>query len=156
MPRKYITMEEKKIKYGFGTSDTHCEPWTFDSVEELLEYAQDSWDSQDGNPFDEDCEYSGYIYVGVAKTLEPSDFAPSLDDIADTMTDKFYSEHNIDDDADVQIVKHKEAEEELKAFINKYFDLPCTMVTNWNIGLYNLKEHSWAEKYSGFDKHIKG
>ena len=147
-------MVEKKIKFGFGTSETHCEADMFDTVEELLEFAQASWDKKDGNPFDSDCEYSGCIWVGTAETFEPSDFAPSLDDIADQMTDQFYCEHNIDDDADVQIDKRKEAEEEWKSFVNKYFDLPCTMSCNW-FGMYDLKEHKWLEKYAAFDKYVK-
>ena len=133
--------EEKKIKYGFGIDDTHCETDMFDSIEEVLEYAQASWDEQDGNPFDSDCDYSGCIYVGTIERYEPSDFAPSLDDIADTMTDKFYCDHNIDDDADVQYYHRKEAEEEWKKFVNKYFDIPCTHIANWNVGIYDLKEH---------------
>lgn len=148
-------MEEKKIKFGWGLEDTHCEPETYDTVEELLKYAQESWDNQDGNPFDSDCDYSGCIYVGTAETFEPSDFAPTLDDIADQMTDRFYSDHNIDDDADVQITKHKEAEQEWKAFVNKYFDIPCTIITNWCIGLYDLEEHKWIEKYAAFNKYVK-
>lgn len=139
--------EEKKIKYGFGIDDTHCETEMFDSIEEVLEYAQASWDEQDGNPFDSDCDYSGCIYVGTIEHYAPSDFAPDIDDIADTMTDKFYSEHNIDDDADVQVYKRKEAEAELKAFINKYFDIPCTYIASWNVGCYDLKERKWVERY---------
>ena len=148
-------MEETKVKFGWGINETHCENDTYDTVEELLEYAQASWDEKDGNPFDSDCEYSGAIYVGIARTFEPADFAPSLDDIADTMTDKFYCENNIYDDADVQVYHNREAEAEWKAFVNKYFDIPCTIVTNWCIGLYDLKEHKWLEKYSGFEKYVK-
>ena len=142
-----MKQEEKKVKYGFGIDDTHCETDMFDSIEEVLEYAQASWDEQDGNPFDDCCDYSGCIYVGTIERYEPSDFAPSLDDIADTMTDKFYCDHNIDDDADVQYYHRKEAEEEWKKFVNKYFDIPCTHIANWNVGLYDLKEHKWIERY---------
>ena len=147
--------ENKTIKFGWGIDEDHCEAEMYDSVEELLEYAQASWDEQDGDPFDSDCEYSGCIHVGTAETFEPSDFAPSLDDIADQMTDRFYSEHNIDDDADVQIARRKEAAEEWKALVNKYFDLPCTMATNWCVGMYDLKEHKWVEKYAAFSKYVK-
>lgn len=141
------TEEVKKVKYGFGIDDTHCETDMFDSIEEVLEYAQASWDERDGNPFDSDCDYSGCIYVGTIERYGSSDFAPGLDEIADQMTDKFYSEHNIDDDADVQINKRKEAEAEFKAFIDKYFEMPCTHVANWNVGLYDLKERKWVERY---------
>lgn len=140
-------MAEKKLKYAFGTSETRCEADLFDTIEEVIEYAQASWDDKDGNPFDEYCDYSGRIYVGTAETYEPADFAPSLDDIADQMTDMFYSDHNIDDDADVQISKRKEAEEKWKAFVNEHFDIPCTIIANWNVGIYDLKEHKWVERY---------
>lgn len=149
-------MEEKKIKFGWGTCEEHCEADTYDTVNELLEAAQESWDNMDGNPFDSDCEYSGCIYVGIAESFEPADFAPSLDDIADQMTDRFYSDHNIDDDADVKVYHNRsQAEQEWKAFINKYFDIPCTIITNWCIGLYDLKEHKWIEKYAAFNKYVK-
>ena len=140
-------MTEKKLKYAFGSSNTHCEADLFDTIEEVIEYAQSSWDNKDGNPFDEYCDDSGCIYVGTAETYEPADFAPSLDDIAYQMTDMFYSEHNIDDDADVQISKRKEAEEKWKAFVNEHFDIPCTIIANWNVGIYDLKEHKWVERY---------
>lgn len=149
--------EEKKIKFGWGIEDTHCEPDTYDTVEKLLEAAQESWDNQDGNPFDSDCDYSGCIYVGTAETFSPSDFAPSLDDIADQMTDKFYCVHNIDDDAEVNIAGRlrKEADAAWKELVNKYFDLPCTMVCNNNIGVYDLKSHKWVEEYEAFNKFVK-
>ena len=70
-----------------------------------------------------------------------------MDDIADTMTDKFYCDHNIDDDADVQYYKKEEAQKEWREFINKYFDIPCTIIANWNVGIYDLKEHKWVERY---------
>lgn len=140
-------MTEKKLKYAFGMSDTRCEADLFDTIEEVIEYAQASWDDKDGNPFDEDCDYSGCIYVGTAETYEPADFAPSLDDIADQMTDRFYCDHNIDDDADVQYYKKEEAQKEWREFINKYFDIPCTIIANWNVGIYDLKEHKWVERY---------
>ena len=57
-------MTEKKLKYAFGTSDTHCEADFFDTIEEVIEYAQASWDDKDGNPFDEDCDYSVCSIVG--------------------------------------------------------------------------------------------
>jgi len=140
-------MAEKKLKYAFGTEDTHCEADLFDTIEEVIEYAQASWDNKDGNPFDEDCDYTGCIYVGTADIYEPADFAPSLDDIADQMTDKFYSDHNIDDDQDVTFCRKEEAQKEWREFINKYFDIPCTIIANWNVGIYDLKEHKWVERY---------
>lgn len=147
-------MNEKTLLFGFGTDEEHCEADTFETIEELLKYAQASWDEKDGNPFDEDCDYSGFIYVGTAENFEPADFAPSLDDIADQMTDRFYCEHNVDDDADVQISKRKEAEEKWKAFVNEHFDIPCTMTCSW-FGLYDLKAHKWAERYAGFSNYVK-
>lgn len=138
--------KEKKQKYAFGTNEEHCESDLFDSVEELLEYAQQSWNDKDGNPFDEDVDYSGCIYVGTADTYEPADFAPSLDDIADQMTDRFYSENNIDDDEEVRIHKKEEAEKTWREFINKHFGIPCTIIAHW-FGIYNLKEHKWTERF---------
>ncbi len=138
--------EDKKIKYAFGTEDTHCESKLFDSVEEVIEYAQASWDNKDGNPFDEDCDYTGCIYVGTAETYEPADFAPSLGDIADQMTDKFYCDHNIDDDDNVHYNHEEEAKKEWREFINKHFDIPCTIIANWNIGIYDLINHKWVKE----------
>lgn len=138
---------ETKVKYGFGLDDVSCETEMFYSIEEVLKYAQASWDEQDGNPFDSDCDYSGCIYVGTIDCYEPSDFAPTLKDIADQMTDQFYSDHNIDNDDEVHIANRKEAEAEWKAFVNKYFDIPCTHIASWNVGLYDLKEHKWVERY---------
>lgn len=147
--------EEQKVKFGWCIDEEHCETDTYDTVEELLAAAQESWDEMDGNPFDSDSDYSGCIYVGVARSYEPADFAPSLADIADQMTDRFYNENNIDDDADVQVYHNRsQAEEEWKAFVNKYFDILCTIVTNWCIGLYDLKEHKWLEKHAAFDKYV--
>ena len=79
----------------------------------------------------------------IATTL----FAPSLDDIADQMTDRFYSDFNIDDYQDVTCSKKAEAQKEWREFINKYFDIPCTIIANWNVGIYDLKEHKWVERY---------
>ncbi len=140
-------MADKKLKYAFGTDDTHCEADLFDTIEEVIEYAQSSWDDKDGNPFDEDCDDTGYIYVGTAETFEPADFAPSLDEIADGMADKFYSNHNIDCDDNVHYYKKEEAQKEWREFINKYFNIPCTIIANWNVGIYNLKERKWEERY---------
>lgn len=54
-------MTEKKLKYVFGTSDTHCEADFFDTIEEVIEYAQASWDDKDGglNMKPEDKEVPG-------------------------------------------------------------------------------------------------
>lgn len=147
--------EEEKIKYGFGLSDTECFCDMFDTVEEVIEFAEHCYNNPDGNYWDEDMDdYPDCIYIGTIEHHTASDFAPTLDDIADTMTDEFYSEHNIDDDADVQISNRMEAETEWKAFIDKYFDIPCTYMSNWNVGVYDLKEHKWVERY-GNDKEEK-
>ena len=149
-----MIMEETKVKYGFGLDEEHCECDKFDSIEELLEYAQASWDEQDGNPFDSDCDYSGLIYVGVMEDLAEEEFAPSLDWIADDMTDRLYCDHLSGDFGDVQIRNRKEAEEAWKEFVRKYFELPCHFSCNW-FGIYDLKEHKWYDKFADFDKHVK-
>lgn len=137
--------EEKKVKYGFGfaTDETHCFCDEFDTVEELIEFAKDAWETMDGAYFNEDDEYC--IIIGVIEHHAPSDFAPNLDSIADKMTDLFYSECDIEDDGDVQITNRKEAEEEWKKFVNKYFDIPCTYTCDWSVGVYDLKEDKWVE-----------
>ena len=142
---------KEEVKFGFGVSERHCETDMFDSVEELIAYVQKLWDDKD-NLFDDGEET---IHVGLINSYSPSDFAPSLDDIADTMTDKFYCDHNIDDDADVQYYHRKEAEEEWKKFVNKYFEIPCTHIAEWEIGVYNLRTHEWVEKFSAFNKYVK-
>lgn len=149
-------MDEKKIKFGFGTDQNSCETDTFDTVEDLLEHAQELWDN-DRAPFDGDKE--DIIYVGTAETFTVSDFAPSLDDIADIITDRFYSEHPVDEYADAQISSQKEAEEAWKAFVEKYFELPgnISVTCSW-LGAYNLREHKWWLKYdvkNKFDKYVK-
>ena len=138
--------EEKKVKYGFGlaTDVTHCFCDEFDSVEELIEFAKDAWETEDSTYFNEDDEYC--IIIGVTEHHAPSDFAPSLDWVADSMTDSFYSEYNVDDDADVQICNRKEAEEEWEKFVNKYFDIPHTFTCDWSVGVYNLKENKWVKE----------
>lgn len=145
---------EEKVKFGFGLDQEHCETDMFDSIEELLEYAQASWDEKDGNPFDEDCDDCGSIFVGTIKSHTPYDFAPSLDDIADQMTDSFYNDLNVDDNGDVQICHKEEAEKLWKEFVDKYFDIPCSCSTQW-FGEYDLVEHKWIDKYAHFDKYVK-
>ena len=145
--------DNTRIQFAFGTDEERCESDKFDSVQELLEYAQSSWDEMDGNPFDEDCEYSGLIWVGVVEDFEPADFV-SLDGIADDMTDKFYCQYPIDDNSDVQILNKEEAKKALREFANKYFDLPCRWTFNW-FGVYDLTEHKWHEKYKSFGDYVK-
>lgn len=147
-------MEEERLMYGFGLNEEHCESDEFETLDELIAYAQESWDNQDGNPFDSDCDYSGLIYVGVMEHLSEEEFAPSLDSIADDMTDQLYSEHNFDDFGDVQICNRKEAEEAWKEFVKKYFELPAHLSCQW-FGMYDLKNHKWYDKYADFNKHVK-
>ena len=142
--------EEKKIKYGFGLDDTECFTDEFDSLEELIAFAQEAHDNPDGNYWDEDWdeeEYTHSIHVGVIERVSATDFAPSLRDIADQMTDSFYSEHDIADDAEVSFHPRKEAEEAWKAFIEKYCDMPYQVVCKWAVGIYDLKEHRWTKRY---------
>lgn len=148
-------MEKNKIKFGFGVDQDICEPDTFDTVEELIEYAQYSWDNKDGNPFDEDVDYSGVIFVGTVRNYSPYDFAPSLDSICDEMTDSFYCINAIDDDEEVKVRNIEEAEKAWKDFVDKYFEIPCNYVGNWTVGEYDLVKHKWVEKYKDFDKYVK-
>lgn len=143
-----MTQNKKEIKYAFALNDTDIEEGIFDSVEELIQYAQKSWDSMDGNPFDEDCEYSGLINIMVADILEPYEFAPSLDDIADQITDALYSSHNVDCDEDVKVRNEAEAKKDWEAFVNKYFRLPFNVTSNCDIGTYDLVNHKWVKKIS--------
>lgn len=139
--------EEKKIKYAFGLGEEHCFCDTFDTVEELIAFAKDAYEHPDGNYWDKDMGgYPTCIYIGAADTVTASQYAPSLDDIADQMTDNFYCKHNLDDDEEVRILNLKDAETEWEAFINKHFALPCTIVTTW-IGVYDLKNDKWSGSY---------
>lgn len=133
--------EEKKL-FGFSVGDTNLFNETFDTIDELIEFAQKEYDEQNDEYFDED---QHCILVSYVKEVSASDFAPSLNDIADQMTDKFYSEHNIDDDSDVTYNPKAEAEKEWKAFIEKYFDIPYTLIGYAYVGWYNLKEHKWIK-----------
>lgn len=144
---------KEKVKFGFGLEETECESETFDTVEELIEYAQKSWDNMDGNPFDNDCDYTGCIFIGTAKTLSPSDVAPTLEDITDMMTDRLYCYYNVDNDEDVHFYNKPEVEKEWHDFINKYFRLPFSIVVNW-FGVYDLKNKIWKEKFKNFDKYM--
>lgn len=137
----------KEVKYCFGLCQERCFGDTFDTIEELVEFAEDCWKNPDGNYWDEDMDdYTDTIFIGVADFPTPHDVAPSLNDIADQMTDSFYCEYHIDDDADVLILNRQEAEKEWKEFVNKYFELPHSMTCRW-IGTYDLKKHDWVEKF---------
>lgn len=137
-------MADEKTLYGFGVNDTQLFGETFESVDELIEFAQTEYDSGNGGFFDDEDECR--ILVSKVKNVKPSDFAPSLDDIADQMTDRFYSEHNIDDNSEASFYPREEAEKEYKAFVEKYFDIPYTLIGYADVGWYNLKEHRWEEK----------
>lgn len=141
-----MTQNKKEIKYAFALNDTDIEEGIFDSVEELIRYAQASWDSMDGNPFDEDCDYSGLIHIVTVKIHEPYEFAPSLQEIASQMSDKFYDRYCTIEDADVYVSNSEELEKEWEAFVNKHFDLPINIVSDRNIGTYDLANHKWVEK----------
>ena len=139
--------EGKKIKYAFGLDEEECFTDTFDTVEELIAFARDAYEHPDGNYWDEDMdEYPTCIFIGVADTVTASQYAPSLDDIVDQMTDKFYCEYNLDNDEEVRILNRKDADADWEAFIEKHFSLPCSIVTSW-IGVYDLKNDKWFERY---------
>lgn len=122
----------------------------FDTVDELIAFAQDEYDNENSDYFNDDDEHC--ILVGTMTQPQPSDVAPSLDWIADTMNDQFYSEYNLDDDADVQILRRKEADEAWRKFCDEYFELPCKVVCHNDVGWYDLKEQRWTEKYKNFPK----
>lgn len=143
-------MKANNVKFGFGIDQNYCETNMFDSIEELINYAQVSWDKKDGNPFDEDCDYSGTIFIGTINNHTPFDFAPSLDDIADIMTDSFYCKHYAYED--VQIHNREDAEKLWKEFINKYFNMPFSHT--W-FGEYSLVEHKWIKKYDNSSKYME-
>ena len=154
-------MDEKKVKFGFGISETECFTDTFDTVEELIAFAKDAYEHPDGNYWDEDWaedEYPDVIWVGIIEEVSVTQFAPSLDDIADQITDKFYCEHNVDDDDVCHVYKREDAEREWKAFIEKYFELPSntSVVINWNIGRYDLKAREWVEIFDSFNDELIG
>ena len=135
-------MEEEKKLYGFGVNHTSLFSETFETVEELLEFAQAEYDNNNEDYFDEG-QYC--ILVSLVKSVKPMDFAPSLADIADQMTDRFYGEYNIDDDAEVSYYPKEEAQKDWESFIGKYFDIPYTLIGYDTIGWYNLKERKWIE-----------
>ena len=139
--------KEKKTLYNFGTCDEQCGTDTFETIEELIEFAEDCYKNADGDYWD-DCadDYPDVIFIGIAHPIEAKDFAPSLDDIADKMTDKFYCVYNIDDDSEVDIRNKKEAQEAWNTFVDKYFEMPHTITSTW-IGQYNIKEHKWIKRY---------
>jgi len=138
-----MATEEKKL-YGFGVNDTSLFGETFETVDELIEFAQTEYDNENSDYFDDEDQHR--ILVSAVKRVVPFDFAPSLDDIAEQMTDRFYSEHNIDDDAEASYYPKEEAKKEWKAFVEKYFDIPYTLIGYADVGWYNLKEHRWVEK----------
>lgn len=138
---------EQKVQYCFGTSQERCGCDTFDTIEELIAFADDCYKEADGDYWD-DCadDYPEVIFIGISHTIKAKDFAPSLDDIADQMTDSYYCKWNIDDDAEVDIRNKKEAEEAWNVFVEKYFEMPHQYTATW-IGEYDIKEHRWLERY---------
>lgn len=139
-------MSEEKMLFGFGIDDISLFAETFDTVDELIGFAEKEYDEHNDEYFDED---QHCILVSYVKKVSASDFAPSLDDIADQMTDKFYSEHNINDNSVVTYYPKDEAEKEWKAFVEKYFDIPYTLIGYANVGWYDLNEHKWIKKDKG-------
>lgn len=144
--------DEKQIKFGFGTDEECCFCDEFDTVQELINFATKEWEDKNSDYFNDDDE--NIIYVGVIEHHKPSDFAPSLSDIADQMTDKYYCDLDPNNDSDCEYVNKEEAEREFKAFIDKYFYLPFDYTTVWNVGQYDVKEHQWVEKFEMFEKYV--
>lgn len=140
-------IKKDKVCYCFGVKREHAFSETFESIEDLLMFAKRAWDNTEEDYFDgtQDC-----IYIGIARFVSVPDCAPSIKDLACQITDNFYSNYNVDDDDDCQIsTSMKEAEEDFKKFLNKHFELPsCTsFVTSWEVGVYNLRDSEWVEKY---------
>ena len=103
---------EKQEKYCFGTSEERCGTDTFDSIEELISFADSCYKDADGNYWDEDADdYPEVIYIGITHEIKAKDYAPTLEEIADEMTDAFYSKWNVDEDERVRF--YKEAQEGL-------------------------------------------
>ena len=82
----------------------------------------------------------------VADILEPYKIAPSLDNIADQMTDAVYNSYNVYCDEDVKVRNEAEAKKDWEAFVDKYFELPFNVTSNCDIGTYDLVNHKWVEK----------
>ena len=135
--------EEKKQLFGFGVNDTRLFPEVFDTVEELIKFAQEEYDGENGTYFDED---QHCILVSYVERVCALDFAPSLDDIAEQMTDRFYCEHAIDDFGEVDFFPKDEAQKAWRDLVEKYFDIPCNLIGYADVGWYDLKEHKWLEK----------
>lgn len=145
-------MKEKKLKFGFGLNASHCFGETFDTVDEVIEFAQEKYDSQDEDYFNKDDEHC--IYVGTAEKVSVLDYAPSIDDILEEMTDSFYCNHNVDVDDKCHITDNREiVEKEYNDFISKYFELPSNiiLITVWNVGVYDMKKREWIEKFNDFE-----
>lgn len=147
-----MNKDDKQIKFGFGTDEECCFCDEFDTVQELINFATKEWEDKNSDYFNDDDE--NIIYVGVIEHHKPSDFAPSLSDIADQMTDKYYCDLDPNNDSDCEYVNKEEAEREFKAFIDKYFYLPFDYTTVWNVGQYDVKEHRWVEKFEMFEKYV--
>lgn len=147
-----MNKDDKQIKFGFGTNEEHCFCDEFDTVQDLINFATEEWDNQNSDYFNDDDE--NIIYVGVIEHHKPSDFAPSLSDIADQMTDKYYCDLDPNNESDCEYFNKEEAEREFKAFIDKYFYLPFDYTTVWNVGQYDVKAHVWVEKFEMFEKYV--
>ena len=137
--------EEKKELFGFGLNDEKIFDISFETVEELIDFAVQEWDAQNSDYFNEDDENA--ILIGHVKYLSPRDCAPSLDDIAETMQNIFYDNYCTEDCGDVEYENKPEVLAEFHAFLDKYFDLPCTMCGYADIGWYDVKERRWIEKF---------
>lgn len=137
---------KEEIKYGFGLCKERCFADTFDSIDDLLYFAKRQWDNLDNEYFQEDSQ--NIIYIGVAREVRVTDFPPTLEEIADDITDTFRCTCNTDDDDVCHIIDKEEAEKEYYAFIEKHFELPSNtrVVCHW-IGTYDLKGNDWVERF---------
>lgn len=132
-------------KFGFGHSiDDHVFSDLFDSVDEVIGFAEQVWKDRDKDYFYDDKH--SIITVWYVRELDISEFVPDIDDIAGRIEEMFYDECPLEYELKVEIVDRDAAKADWRAFVGKYFRLPCKYVSDGEVGRYDLKAHKWIKE----------
>lgn len=158
--------EDYKQVFVFGPDDEFFDDEFFDvkfgSVDELIAFVENAWKERETNKdffrYDKDKEWHSKICVGIGEPVSVSFYAPTVQDIIDSITESY----NI-----VTNYKHKgktceilTSMEKLNSdyvkILNSNLVLPgrVNMVACW-FGCYDVDKHDWVEKYPGFEKYVK-
>jgi len=152
--------EETRNEFIFGPNEDECFSDKFGSVEELVKFVDDAWNNEDDEYFseDENGELNSVVYVGLAEPLSVVDYAPTLKDIMDKVTEQYNINFNYETNGEKCefATSREEAEIAYEDFLSKHLAMPgfITMIAKW-FGCYDARTHTWVEKFAGFDKFVK-